>query len=472
MTLKNFYVYLFAIMTISIIGSGRVGFSLGVIMAKAGHSVLLTDKDPGKKQLFEGNIPFYEPQLESYFQSHKENLRWTRQVDLILSSDYVFFCLSFPYDKKGATELTELLEWMKLVPEGKTVILKSTCPLGTYQKIEKALKGEKRTLIICPEFLREGQALQDLMSPERLVIGTKNKPAGKKLEELYKTFCKPKKVIHSDPETVELSKLACNSFLGTKISFINEWAGLCESVGGDIKKLREILGSDSRIGDSFLTPGLGYGGYCLPKDMKLAEFEAKNRKYKLKILEKVQDLNEELPQFFFEKIKSYYKTLNKIPLAFWGISFKKNTDNLKNSPALKLMFFLLKAGVKLHVYDPLFTKENAMKIFKNQKKTDFKNKELDYLVKKIFQGNIFFYKSAEESLENREGLIVAGDSDEFKNFSLDTIKNKLNRAFLVDGRSLYSKDLLKEKGFSYYQRGGGDFSQFDFKQSDFKSKNL
>ena len=450
-------------MTVSIIGSGRVGLCLGVVIAKSGHSVLLTDKKPQKKQLIEGNIPFYEPQLNSYVQSNKSRLKWTRQVDLILSSDWIFFCLSFPVDKKGAVDLTELLEWIKLIPESetnaenKTLIIKSTCPLGTYQKIENIIQGKKISAVICPEFLREGQAIQDLMQPDRVVIGSKNKTVGKKLEDFYKTFCQPKQIIHSNPETVELSKLASNSFLGTKISFINEWAGLCETVGGDIKDLQRVLGSDPRIGDSFLTPGLGYGGYCLPKDLKLAELEAKNKKYTMKMLEKVQEINEELPLLFFKKIKLYYKKLNKVSLAFWGISFKKDTDNLRNSPALKLIYLLLKAGVKLHIYDPLFTKENVIKIFKNQQNADFKNKELDYLVKKIFQGTVLFHQSAEKSLNNQEGLIVGGDSDEFKNFSLDEIKSRLAQPFLVDGKSLYSSSALKEKGFSYYQRGGLDF---------------
>jgi len=438
-------------MTVSIVGTGRVGFCLGVALAKSGHSVLLTDKNPQKKELFAGKIPFYEPQLESYFQSHKKWLKWTRQTDLILSSKYIFFCLSFPGGKKKDRDLTELLEWVKLVPEGKTLIVKSTCPVGAYQKIEKALEGKNISIAVCPEFLREGQAIQDLLEPERVVIGCKNKFVAKKLEEFYKTICRPKKIIHSDPETAELSKLACNSFLGVKISFINEWAGLCESIGGDMKSLQKILGSDSRIGGSFLNPGLGYGGYCLPKDIEMSRVAGKIRGVQMKILKQVQDLNEELPQLFFKKIKKHYKKLNKAELAFWGISFKKNTDNLRNSPALKLMFFLLKAGVKIHVYDPLFTKENVIKVFKNQ--ADFKSRELDYLVKKILEGKVFFYKSAIEALNKREGLIVAGDSDGFKCLYLDKRQDKLTRTSLIDGRSLYSKTDVTQKGFSFYQRG-------------------
>ena len=389
--------------------------------------------------------------------------------------------MSFPCDKKGNSDLTKFLEWVKLLLEdkaapqqnktslknktntrntaekSKTLVIKSTCPIGAYKKIEELVEGANISVIVCPEFLREGQALQDLSEPERLVIGSKNKESGRELEKFYKTFCKPKKIIYSDPQTVELSKLACNSFLGAKISFINEWAGLLESVGGDIKNLQEILGSDSRIGDSFLTPGLGYGGYCLPKDINLAVLSAKNRKHKMRILEKVQEHNEELPQLFFQKIKQYYKKLTKVSLAFWGISFKKNTDNLRNSPALKLIYFLLKDGAVLHIYDPLFTKENVMKLFKKQKDIDFKNKELDYLVKKIFQGKVFFYKSAGETLYEREGLVVAGDSDEFKKVSLDVIKSRLIQPFLVDGRSFYSGSELKKKGFFYYQRGELNF---------------
>jgi len=447
-------------MAVSIIGSGRVGLCLGVLMAKAGHSVLLTDKDPSKKEILAGKFSFYEPDLDSYFESSKNNLRWTRQVDLIFSSSFLFFCLSFPFDKKGKPDLTEFLDWLKLLAKNKAssnqiLVIKSTCPIGTYQKIEKTVEGTKLSVVVCPEFLREGQALQDLSQPERIVIGSKNKKAALKLESFYKTFCQPKKVIHSDPQTVELSKLACNSFLGTKISFINEWASLLESIDGNIKELREILGSDSRIGPSFLTPGLGYGGYCLPKDIKLVLDSSK--KHKMKLLEKTQEANEELPQMFFQKIKQYYKKLNKVPFAFWGISFKKNTDNLRNSPALKLICLLLKKGSLLHIYDPLFKKENVMRLFQQQKELGFQNKDLDYLIKKILEGKVFFYKSPEETLTQKEGLIVAGDSDEFKNFSLDVIKNKLNRNFLVDGRSIYSTIELKKKGFSYYQRGEFNF---------------
>jgi len=447
-------------MTVSIIGSGRVGLCLGVLIAKAGHSVLLTDKDPSKKEIFEGKFSFHEPKLDSYFQLSKKNLRWTRQTDLVLSSKILFFCLSFPFDKKGNPDVTEFLEWVKVLSKSSSqkdqiLVIKSTCPIGTYQKIENIVERADLSVIVCPEFLREGQALQDLSQPERIVIGSKNKKAAKELESFYKTFSHSKKIIHSEPQTVELSKLACNSFLGTKISFINEWAGLLELMDGNIKQLQEILGSDSRIGASFLSSGLGYGGYCLPKDIGFALKTAKNKKFRMPLLEKAQELNEDLPQMFFQKIKKYYKFLNKVPLAFWGISFKKNTDNLKNSPALKLCQLLLQKGVVLHIYDPLFTKDNVAKLFK--KSPHFQNKELDYLLKKIHQGKVFFCKTSEKSLEQKEGLIVAGDSDEFKNFSLDSIKSKLNRAFLVDGRSIYKSSDLKKKGFSYYQRGEYNF---------------
>ena len=426
-------------------------------MARSGQTVYMTDKELSKKQIFNnGRLPFYEPELSAYLSTDKSRLKWTRQVDLIVSSQIIFFCLSLAGQKTGDLDLTELLEWVKLTLEDSTeekiLVVKSTCPLGTYQKIEEIVKGKKISAVICPEFLREGQAIQDLSRPERVVIGAKDISAGKKLEAFYKTFCRAEKIIHTDPETAELSKLACNSFLAAKISFINEWAGLCEKSGGDIKKLRMILGSDSRIGYDFLIPGLGYGGYCLPKDIKLAIASAHKRKYKMRLLQSTQKINDELTEIFFKKIKEHYKQLKGVSLAFWGISFKKNTDNTRNSPALHLLYRLLKAGASLHVYDPLFTKENAAKIFEHQKNENFKSKELDCLVKKIFAGKVLFYKSAVESLKGRQGLVAAGDSDEFKRVSLETIKNKLSTAFLVDGRSLYSKKELKDKGFSFYQR--------------------
>ena len=460
-------------MTISIIGSGRVGLSLGAVLAEAGFQVFMTDKNLLRKQAVKAlRLPFFEPELQMVLQKNQARLEWTRYIQKILSADFIFFCLSYPLNKKGYPDLSSVFEWVRLITretnKKKYLVLKSTFPVGTNKKIQKLVLEEKAPLFVitCPEFLSQGRALKDVTYPERLVIGAEDLKAGEKLEELYKKFSHPKQVIHTDPQTAELAKLACNAFLATKISFINEWAGLCEKTRGDMRKLQLILSSDPRIGKAFLTPGLGYGGYCLPKDLSLSLQEGKNRNQKMSLLKGVQQINSSRTKSFFEKILFYYKNLDKIPLAFWGISFKKNTDDLKNSPALKLLCRLLKAGAELHVYDPLFVEEKIFSLFdKNtspecgyNKQRFFKNfflpeEDIVFLRKKIFQGQVMFYKSALESLERKQGLIVANDCDEFRQIPLLEIKKKLTKPFLVDGRNVFLAEDLRKAKFCFHQAG-------------------
>ena len=472
-------------MKIAIIGSGRIGLSLGASLAKSGISVLMTDKDSSKKlSVKAGSLSFYEPGLKNCLLQNQDRLLWTRYTEKILSADMIFFCLSAAYDKKGFTDLTDTFHWARLIVEHtkteKYLIIKSTFPLGSNRKITEMVleKGAPLHVITCPEFLRQGQALKDLSAPERLVIGARNRNAGEKIEELYKRFSQPKKVIYTDPETAELSKLASNSFLAAKISLMNEFSGLCEQVCGNPQELKLILGSDPRIGEYFLNPGLGYGGYCLPKDIDLVLCEGKKRNHSMKILQSVKEVNSQLALSFFKKIKEYHKNLKGVPLAFWGLSFKKNTDDLKNSPALHLLCRLLKAGAELHVYDPLFVRDkvfmffdrNSFSLFQDKKlkkwRAFFKNffeKKEDFLIlkRKILSGEVLFYTSPLKSLDKRKGLIIASDCDEFKSLPLSEIKKSLSEAFLVDGRNLFSPEELKKTGFCFYQKG---FSSIKRKQ--------
>lgn len=459
-------------MKISIIGSGRVGLSLGAVLAQSGHEVFMTDKDFSKKQAVNAQaIPFYEEGLEDCIKKNQSRLKWTRYTETILSADIIFLCLSTPLTKKGDMLLTEVFNWVQLIAENtkkeKLLVIKSTFPLGTNKKIQNIVSKQqaKLSVISCPEFLRQGQALKDLHFPERLVIGCREPKLGKQLEEFYKTFSQPKKVIHTDPETAELAKLACNSFLAVKISFANEWAGLCEQVGGNPKELKLILGSDSRIGKDFLNPGLGYGGYCLPKDVQLSIQEGKKRNQNLKLLKSAQEINNSLTKTFFEKILDYHKNLKNIPLAFWGISFKKGTNDLKNSPALDLLCRLLSAGAELHVYDPLFVKEQVFvlldkKLSRLSKRDKFKGffkksyqEPMAFLKQKILSGKLLFHKEPLDSLKDRQGLIVGSDWEEFQQISLSDIKKRLSKAFIVDARGLFSIEELKKNNFSFYQRG-------------------
>ena len=462
-------------MKISIIGSGRVGLSLGAVLAQSGHEVFMTDKDSAKKPAVTGqNLSFYEPGLNDCIKENQNRLEWTRYTEKILSADFIFLCLSAPFDKKGKMDLTEVFSWAQLIAENtkkeKLLIIKSTFPVGTNKTIQGIVSERQAPLsvISCPEFLRQGQALKDLLHPERLVIGSREFKAGEKLEEFYKKISQPKEVIHTDPETAELAKLACNSFLAVKISFINEWAGLCGQVKGDPKKLQLILGSDSRIGKDFLNPGLGYGGYCLPKDVQMSLQEGERADQSMEILKSAQKVNDSLVKRFFQKILEYHKSVKNVPLAFWGITFKKHTDDLKNSPALNLLCRLLSAGAELHVYDPLFVKEqvgvffdkkrsqmpNRFKLKNVFKHAYFQEESIDFLRQKIFSGKISFYKTALDSLDNRQGLIIGSDWEEFQQVPLSEIKKRLSEPFLVDGRNLFSIEELKKNGFCFYQQGG------------------
>ena len=471
-------------MKVSVIGSGRVGLSLGAVLADSGCYVTMTDKKD-KKQEISGKLSFYEAQLAEYLKKNQDNLEWTRWIEKIADSEIIFFCLGFPEKKTGGLDMTELFNWARYIFEhskkDQILVIKSTGPIGTNQKVQEIVGGRKIAVVSCPEFLREGRAIKDLLQPERVVIGSKDSQAAKKIEDLYKKISQTKQIIHTDPETAELAKLACNSFLAVKISFINEMAGLCEKTQADIEKLKLILGSDSRIGKDFLNPGLGYGGGCLPKDVQLAVLEGGKRNQSMELLKTAQQINSSLVNDFYQKIKSRCQSLKGVELVFWGISFKKETDNLTNSPVLKLICRVLKSGATVHIYDPLFVKEKVLKFFKGhsypQRKSFIANRisemfspksELDYLVKKIFEGKCFFHKDALESLNNRQGLIIGSDWEGFTQIPLEQIKQKLSDPFIVDGRSLFLiKDLNKHK-ISFYKKGR---SFKEDKRSESRHKN-
>ena len=468
-----------------IVGAGRVGLCLAGLMARAKIHVLINDKNPlRKKTALGGDLPFFEPDLQALLKENQSHLKWAGQREDLLLADIIFFCMSAPFHPQKGLNLKEifaLTQWLaEKSKKNQLLVIKSSFPPGTHKQMRKIIRAEQSALspIVCPEFLRQGQALKDILQPERLVIGASHREEAKSLEAFYKSFCRPKRVFHTDPETAELSKLASNAFLALKISFANHIAALSEPIGAKPQEISQILGADPRIGSEFLTPGLGYGGACLPKDLKLTLLEAQKRGQNIKLLKAVEELNKKLPEAFCHKIKRRFKgNLQGVPLAFWGLSFKKNTEDLKNSPAFELICRLLKEGALIRLYDPLFTgkKSGVPLLLKAKKAQDLKQTAclkpfnatnsktdsllkaakkapLDFLKQKIKEGALAPSSSAASSLIGQKGLIIGSNWDEFK-IPLPEIKKRLTQAFIADGRGLFSPEDLKAQGFAFCQQG-------------------
>ena len=433
-------------MKISIIGTGRIGLSLGLSIAKAGHKVLFTDKDKKKLQLLsQGIFPFYEPQLKEVFQKVRQDCQFKNTLQDICSSQILFFTLNTPVNSKGDFDISGVLNWVKSIckhtTKEKILVLKSTFSPGTNQMVQEVIEKHKASVhaLTCPEFLSQGEALKNILQPDRIVIGCRNLKIGKKLGQLYKTFSKGQ-LLYTTPETAELAKFACNAFLGLKVSFINEIAALLSCYQGEMKDLQKIMGTDHRINPYFLQPGLGFGGSCLPKDIKHLMYKGKEKKISTHILKAVLQTNEERGLHFFHQIKKYFKKLNGRTLVFWGLTFKKNTDDLSGSPALFLAKTLLSEGAFIRVYDPLI---------KNQTNTR-------HLFHKVFgkdslpkKKQVIFCNSPKTSLKGGEALICG--TEDTPQVSLKEIRKHLN--FIVDGRGVFDKKELQKQGFVFYQAG-------------------
>lgn len=436
----------FSVMKVSIIGTGRVGLVLGLSMARGGHKVFFTDRDKKKlKSLSRGVFPFYEPHLKETFHKAKTNCQWNSSFEEIRASSFLFLTLSAPLKAQGELDISGVLNWAETlstqVKEEKILILKSTLTPGTNQAVQNIIQKNKAPVhvITCPEFLRQGEAFKDVHRPARIVIGCRNQKAGKKLGEFYKTFSKGK-ILYTTPETAELGKLVCNSYMGLKVSFINEMSLLTSYFKGDMEDLKRIMGTDHRINSEFLQPGLGFGGSCLSKDIEHLIYKSRTKGLSLKMLKAILQINQKRGLHFFHQIKKHFKKLKGRTLVVWGLSFKKNTDDFTQSPAVFLAKKLMEEGVLLKVYDPLIPKQG-------NKKT---------LYHKIFgnhpsfsQKKVIFCSSPKTSLKETEGLILG--TEEVPQIPLKEIKKHLS--FIVDGRGVFRKKDLQKHGFIFYQAG-------------------
>lgn len=429
-------------MKITIIGSGYVGLVSGICFAKLGHEVICVDKDKSKiSKLKSGAVPIFEPGLEDLLSEAVRAKKISFTTDLkegLDVSSAVFIAVGTPQDEDGSADLSYVLgaakEIAKLSNSYKLIITKSTVPAGTGEKIKKLVKKTNPKLQFSaasnPEFLREGAAIDDFMHPDRIVIGVEDEKSKKILSEIYAKF-PAEKLITTDILTAELIKYASNSFLATKISFINEMADLCEIVGGDIKQLSYAMGLDSRIGGKFLNPGPGFGGSCFPKDIMAILNVAKENKVSLSLIDSVITSNKQ------RKIKMAHKISDALggkikgkKIALLGLAFKANTDDIRYSPAIVIAKELAKKGAKISATDPEAI-ENSRKEL-----AEFKN--------------ISFTTDPYEAAKDADLIVIATEWKEYRDLDFSKIKTKK----IVDLRNLFDAKKMKEKGFEYFYVGG------------------
>ena len=413
-------------------------------MASKGYSILFTDRDFKKLESFsQGEIPFYEPGMKNLLLKNKSRLKWIENPKKIISSKVIFLTLSLPVKIDGDFDLSGVKNWTRQIirhtQKEKILILKSTLPLGTNRALQGLADraGVPLHVVTCPEFLRQGQALHNIQNPDRIVIAGPSSEINKKVARIYRSFSSGS-VIFTSPETAEISKLAANSFLALKISFINLMANMAEKFPVDMRDLQDILGLDPRIGKAFLQSGLGFGGSCLPKDLKHLIFQGRKQSLPMKLLKEVEALNQQRASHFFQQIKKKSRTFTNKTYALWGMSFKPDTDDVRYSPSVLLAQELLSAGAKLQIFDPLFKKEWASLFKESSGKKPTK---------------VTFHNTPLAALKSTHGLIIGTDWNGFQKIPLRKIKAQLKTSFIIDGRGVFNAKKLTEEGFSVYQAG-------------------
>lgn len=431
-------------MKIAVVGTGYVGLVTGTCFAETGNTVTCIDIDSEKvKKLSSGKITIYEPGLELLFERNLKQGRLlftTNLEDGIKDAQIIFLALPTPPGEDGSADLKYILgvaqQLGPLLKQYTIVIDKSTVPVGTADRVkEKIATGTtvEFDVVSNPEFLREGVAVEDFMRPERVVIGTSSAKAKKIMETLYAPFVRQgNPLVFMDERSAELTKYAANSFLATKISFMNEIANLCELVGADVDSVRKGIGTDSRIGKRFLFPGIGYGGSCFPKDVQALAKSSADVRYDFKILEAVMQVNADQKTKLIPRIKDYFRgDLKGKTFALWGLSFKPHTDDIREAPALYNIEELLKAGAKIKAHDPE-SMEN---------------------VKGLLGDKIEFCESPYDAADGADAIFIATEWPEFRTPDFDKLSDKLKNKLIFDGRNLYDLVQMKELGYTYFSIG-------------------
>ena len=431
-------------MNIAVVGTGYVGLVTGTCLAETGNHVVCVDIDQVKVAAMQrGEVPIYEPNLDTLFNRNitAGRLEFTTELnDALQRSDIIFLALPTPPDEDGSADLSYVLgvaeELGKIMTSYKVIVDKSTVPVGTADKVRDAIAANASVdfdVVSNPEFLREGFAVDDFMKPDRIVVGCSSERGRQMMEELYKPYVRQgNPLIFMDERSAELTKYAANSFLATKITFMNEIANFCELVGANVDMVRRGMGTDSRIGPRFLFPGIGYGGSCFPKDVQALHKSGRESGHDFRILDSVMEVNETQKTILFAPMLSHFDgNLNGVKVALWGLAFKPETDDIREAPALYMIDKLLEAGAEVVAFDP----------------------EAMDNVKKRLGDRIQFAKRAMDAVQGADCLLICTEWAAFRTPDFEELERKMNANVIFDGRNLYDTEKLAKLGWTYRSIG-------------------
>ncbi len=430
-------------MKIAVVGTGYVGLVVGACLAENGNDVICVDKDASKVDgLQAGRMPIYEPGLEEIVRRNQKEERLTFTINLgaaVQESEIVFIAVGTPQGEDGSADLQHVLgvarDIGRAINKYTVVVDKSTVPVGTARRVSEAVAKETTqpfSVVSNPEFLKQGAAIEDFMKPDRVVIGCDDERSATMMKELYGPFTRTgAPIMLMDTASAELSKYAANSILATRISFMNEIANVCELVGADVDQVRRAIGSDRRIGTSFLFPGVGYGGSCFPKDVKALLKSSQDKGYEFKILDAVESVNESQKLRLVCKMQDHFSDLRGRTIALWGLAFKPRTDDMREAPAIAIVNRLVELGATVRAYDP----------------------EATETARRLFGSRIALCEKSYEAVNGADALAIVTEWNEFREPDFKRIKQLLKAPVIFDGRNIYSPGHMRALGFTYFSIG-------------------
>jgi UDPglucose 6-dehydrogenase len=433
-------------MKLAVIGSGYVGLVAGVGFAESGNNVTCVDKDLRKiEMLRRGEVPIFEPGLESMMERNSREGRIDFTDDTaaaVQAAQVIFIAVGTPPDEDGSADLSHVVavaeEIGQAMTDYKVIVIKSTVPVGTNQRVTETILGKTKLpfdVVSNPEFLKEGAAIGDFMKPDRVVIGTSSERARKVMSELYGPFVRTgNPILFMKEKSAEMAKYACNAMLATRISFMNDLANLCTLAGADVASVRKAMGTDPRIGNKFLFPGVGFGGSCFPKDVQALSKTSDEFGYRLEVLDAVHRVNQAQKTVLAKMCTDHYgEDLTGKTFGIWGLAFKPNTDDMREAPAIVIIRYLLERGAKVRAYDPV-----AMEVAKG-----------------IFGDEIELSERAYDVVKDADGLLVVTEWNEFRTPDFPRLKELMRNPVVFDGRNLYEPERMYEYGISLYTIGRG-----------------